>query len=289
MTATASAWVAEARRRFAEAGLADPAIDARVLVAGLLDLTTTGLMLKGDGPVTPDQEDRIRAAIDRRIAREPVHRILGHRAFYGIELDLSAGSLEPRADTELLVDRILPHLERIVAEKGAARILDLGTGTGAICLALLHECPRATGVGCDISADAVATAVENARKNGLSGRFDAVSSSWFDNIEGVFDVIVSNPPYIASSVILTLDPEVKDYDPPAALDGGADGLDAYRAIAAGAKQFLQTRGVVGVEIGYDQKDPVTAIFLSHGFDLLEAAKDFGHNDRVLLFACDSSK
>lgn len=288
MTASVSAWIAEAVRRFEEAGLADPAVDARVLVAGLLALTTTDLMLRGDRPVTAEQEERIRAAIERRLSREPVHRILGHRGFYGIDLSLSAGTLEPRPDTELLVDRVLPHLERFVLEKGAARILDLGTGTGAICLALLHECPQAFGVGGDISVDALATAVENARKNGLSDRFEAVLSSWFENIDGIFDVIVSNPPYIASMIIPTLDPEVKDFDPPAALDGGTDGLDAYRAIAASAQQFLQTRGLVGVEIGYDQKDPVTAIFLSHGFDLLEAAQDFGHNDRVLLFACGNS-
>lgn len=284
MTASAAAWIAEARRRFTEAGLADPAVDARVLIAGLLDLTATDLMVSRDRPVTEVQEERIREAIERRIAREPVHRILGHRGFYGIELDLSAETLEPRPDTELLVDRTLPHLKRIIAEKGTARVLDLGTGTGAICLALLHECPEASGVGCDISADALATARKNARKNGLSDRFEAISSSWFENVEGLYDVIVSNPPYIRTSIISTLDPEVRDFDPPAALDGGADGLDAYRAIAAGAKQFLQARGVVGVEIGYDQKDPVTAIFFSHGFDLLEAAKDFGHNDRVLMFA-----
>ncbi|MDI7864247.1 peptide chain release factor N(5)-glutamine methyltransferase [Rhizobiaceae bacterium n13] len=288
MQETASAYVREARRRFQEAGIADAAFDARVLVAGILEFSGADLVLRGDDPVPGDVSARIKAAIERRLAREPVHRILGRRDFYGLELGLSSGTLEPRPDTELLVDRVLPHLKAIVSEKGSARVLDLGTGTGAICLALLHECPQATGVGADISADALSTARANAEKNGLGGRFEGVQSSWFEKIDGLYDVIVSNPPYIVTSVIETLEPEVRDFDPPAALDGGTDGLDAYRAIAAGAKQYLHSQGLVGLEIGYDQKDPVTAIFLSQGFNLLEEAKDLGGNDRVLLFCCNSS-
>ena len=181
---------------------------------------------------------------------------------------------------------MLPHVRRIVAAKGAARLLDLGTGTGAIVLALLKEMPEAEGTGSDISEDALATAGENASRLGLSKRFAGVRSHWFDKIIGRFDIIVSNPPYIRSDVIPALEPEVRDFDPLAALDGGPDGLAAYRAIAADAGDFLEKDGVVGVEIGFDQKETVTAIFHAAGFKLAQAGRDYGGNDRVLVFTAD---
>lgn len=273
----------QARGRFEGAGLDDPAADARVLIAGLLGLSPTDLVTRADEAVEEAKTEIVEAAIERRLLREPVHRILGQREFYGLPLSLSPATLEPRPDTEILVDSVLEHMRRLVSAPGNIQILDLGTGTGAICLALLSECPNASGTGSDISLEALETAQENAKRNGLATRFKTVQSSWFAAIDGQFHVIVSNPPYIQSSVIGTLTPEVKMFDPPAALDGGHDGLDAYRAIAVDAGRFLHQDGVIGVEIGYDQRVAVTALFEAQGFALIEAARDYGHNDRALLF------
>lgn len=281
---TVSQMLAEARRRFAEGGVSDPATDARVLLAGLLGLSTTEMLTRGGEPIATDTAAIIEAAIGRRLAHEPVHRILGEREFYGLPLSLSAETLEPRPDTEILVDTMLPYLRKLAAGEGNIHILDMGTGTGAICLALLHECPQASGVGIDISDDALRTARANAERNGLQDRFRTVKSSWFENIDGAFHVIVSNPPYIASSIVHDLAPEVTKFDPVAALDGGEDGLDAYRAIAKDANGFMRPNGLIGLEIGYDQRRNVTAVFEAYGFKLLESVKDYGHNDRVLVFS-----
>ncbi len=280
---TVSRLLQEMRARFVEADLDDPATEARILACGLLHLSSTELVTRGSEPVSPGDEAAVRAAIARRLDHEPVHRILGEREFYGLPLRLSAATLEPRPDTEILVDTMLPHVRRLETRLGSLHILDLGTGTGAICLALLRECPQATGVGSDISSEALETARGNAERNGLAARFSTAYGSWFDAIHERFHVIVSNPPYIASSVISTLAPEVKDFDPPAALDGGLDGLDAYRAIAKDATRFLHPGGMIGVEIGYDQRETVTSVFEGAGFSLVEAVRDYGQNDRVLVF------
>ncbi|MDL2403284.1 peptide chain release factor N(5)-glutamine methyltransferase [Rhizobium mayense] len=273
----------EVRARFIEADLDDPATEARILVGGLLDLSSTELVTRGSDMVASDRVGAARAAVVRRLNHEPVHRILGEREFYGLPLKLSPATLEPRPDTEILVDTVLPHARRLALEFGNIHILDIGTGTGAICLALLNECPQATGIGSDISSEALETARANAARNGLAARFDTVQGSWFEAIHGRFHVIVSNPPYIESNVISTLAPEVKNFDPPAALDGGLDGLDAYRAIAKDAARFLHRDGIVGVEIGYNQRKTVTSVFEGAGFFLIEAIRDYGYNDRVLVF------
>jgi len=281
---TVSQILAGARHRFTEAGIESAAADARVLVAGLLGLSTTAIVTHGGETVAHEQAVLIEQAIERRLAHEPVHRILGEREFYGLPLSLSAETLEPRPDTEILVDTMLPYLRTLAKAEGHIHILDLGTGTGAICLALLSECPEASGVGSDISADALRTAKSNAERNGLQDRFEAIQSSWFQNIHGSFHAIVSNPPYIASKVVHTLAPEVTKFDPAAALDGGTDGLDAYKAIAKDAARFMQPSGVIGLEIGYDQRNDVIDVFEAEGFKFLESVKDYGQNDRALVFA-----
>lgn len=284
MSTTLAEALAAARRRLAEAGIADAAQDARLLIAGLLDLSSTAFVIDGARPLDAAQTAAIEAGLARRAAREPVHRILGHRAFSRLDLQLSPETLEPRPDTEILVDALVPRAARIMAEIGECRILDLGTGTGAICLALLDLVPGATGVGVDLSAGALETARHNADMNGVADRFEALKSDWFAAVTGAFDIIVSNPPYIVRSVVGTLQDEVRLHDPILALDGGDDGLDAYRAIAAKAGDHLRENGLVAYEIGYDQKDPVAAIMREKGFARLDAVKDLGGNDRVLLFA-----
>jgi release factor glutamine methyltransferase len=221
--------------------------------------------------------------VARRAAGEPVHRILGFREFYGLKLFLSPETLEPRPDTETLVDAVLPFLRQTAAREGACRVLDLGTGTGAIALALLAEVPQATAVGVDISADALSTASRNARENGLSGRFQAVHSDWFENISGTFHAIVANPPYIPANELQTLQSEVRNFDPARALDGGADGLDAYRTIAGQAKAYLDATGRLAVEIGHTQKEDVSRLFEAAGFQVVEARKDLAGHERVLVF------
>ncbi len=268
------------RRRFADAGLEEAGSDARHLIAGLLGLSQTDFLTRPDRPVTEDEERLIEAAVRRRIGREPVHRILGRREFYGLELALSPETLEPRPDTEVLVEEALACL----AGRAHPRIVDFGTGTGAIALALLSECQDARALGIDLSEEALETAMANAKRLGLSERFSVRRSDWGDAVDERFDLIVSNPPYIASAVIEELSPDVRLFDPMLALDGGADGLDAYRALAAQADRLLKPDGRIALEIGYDQRESVTDLFGRAGFACLRAVRDLGGNDRVLVFA-----
>lgn len=283
MTQSLAQLLAECRSELAAAGIADSATDARTLLLGLLQLTPTDLVLNPDSVVDAEKRRKVHDAIQRRKLREPVHRILGAREFYGLTLELSPETLEPRPDTEVLVDALIAHGKRIAQRKERPLLLDLGTGTGAIALALLHELPPFSGLGVDISADALETARHNADLNGIGERFETQQSDWFANICGAFDIIVSNPPYIRTSVIDTLEPEVRDFDPLAALDGGPDGLQPYRIIARDCDAFLAEGGVLAVEMGYDQKQSVTDIFSKHGYTLLQEISDLAGNDRASLF------
>jgi release factor glutamine methyltransferase len=284
MTDTLDSLFAEAKARFLDAHIGEAAFDARVLISGLLDLPATAFMTRGHEVVAPEDARRIRAAIARRAAHEPVHRILGQREFYGLTLGMCKDTLEPRPDSEMIVEGLIPFAREIVTAKGSCRIIDLGTGTGAICLALLSAVPEATGIGTDLAAGAVAMAQANAVRNKLDHRFAAVESDWFDKIEGSFDIIVSNPPYIRTEVVASLAPEVRDHDPALALDGGEDGLDAYRIIAANAAGHLAKGGIVGVEIGYDQLQVVGHVFEENGFRIIDRIRDLGGNDRAIVFS-----
>ena len=274
---------------FAAHGVRTPREDARVLVSGLLGLDLTALVLQVDRPINRPDLDRVQPAAGRRCAGEPVHRILGSREFYGLDLRVSSATLEPRPDTEVLVDTVLAIGRDIVARTGACRILDLGTGTGAICLALLAYIAEASAGATDISCEALAVARTNAERLGLAGRFDFRQSNWFEFVDGSFDLIVSNPPYIRSAEIAGLDHEVRAFDPILALDGGADGLNAYRAIARDAARHLRAGGRIAVEIGYDQRQAVASLFDERGFACLSEVKDLGGCDRVLVFAIEDTQ
>ena len=275
-----------ARRRLSDAGIDNAGLDARLIVEHFTGTTLTDAVARPDMPVEARAAAAVEDALSRRAAGEPVHRILGFREFHGLNLKLSPETLEPRPDTETLVEAVLPHVRKVAREKGTCRILDLGTGTGAVALALLAAEPKAIATGTDISGDALATAAENADALGLSGRFTALRSDWFSEIRGRYDAIVSNPPYIAGKEIASLQKEVRGFDPVRALDGGADGLDAYRVIAANAARHLETDGIVAVEIGSTQKQDVTALFRQAGFTRLEALRDLAGNDRTLVFALE---
>lgn len=274
----------EARDRLAEAGIDNAALDARLIVEHFTGTSRAEAIANPECPVGAHAVAAVCDAVRRRIAHEPVHRIFGHREFYGLDLRLSSATLEPRPDTETLVDLCLPFLKERTAAGERCRILDLGTGTGAIALALLSQIPEAVAVGTDISAEALETAFSNANITGLKGRFDGIVSDWFEAVDGRFTLIASNPPYIRTRDIEALALEVRDHDPVKALDGGTDGLDAYRAIAAGARRHLEEHGRVAVEIGFDQRQDVIAIFEVEGFELGRSAWDFGGNERALMFS-----
>lgn len=237
--------------------------------------------------VTNERSDAWRQALDRlqelatrRIKGEPVWRILGAREFYGLTFRLNAATLVPRPETELLVGKVLELIEK----RGKRRLLDLGTGTGCIPIAALAHNLQLTAVAIDVAEDAAQMARDNAEAHGVERRLDVRVGSWFEPLgpREVFDVIVSNPPYIATGVIETLAREVKEHDPRAALDGGADGLEAYRAILKGARGRLRADGALVVEIGADQGRAVKRMFEEAGFLVPFIEKDLAGLDRMVV-------
>lgn len=277
------------RKRLTEAALEDPGLEARILVEHFTGTTRAQSLSTPRMPVAAETAATIDAATDRRVAGEPVYRIIGCRQFYGLDLTVSAATLEPRQDTEALVDETLGFVFETSARKGRCRILDLGTGTGAIALALVAQEPSASAVGVDVSQDALETARHNAERAGLAERFSPLRSDWFDAVTGRFDLIVSNPPYIPTGMIASLDPEVRDFDPVGALDGGEDGLDCYRHLALRAADHLEEGGRIAVEIGSDQRLDVAMIFAKAGLTLVSERRDLAGNDRVLVFAVGQAR
>ena len=259
----------QVQQQLVNAGIADADIETRHLLTAVLGvdrLNTT---------VTFEQHQRISAMAVRRAAREPLDRIIGQRGFYGLEFALNHATLSPRPDTETLVDAALAFRP--------ARILDIGTGSGCIALALLHQLPQATAVATDISAAALTQAKANAAALGLDKRVQFVETCYADGITGPFDVIVSNPPYIPTAAIDTLAAEVKQHDPLLALDGGVDGLDAYRALLSCCASLLTPGGVLLLEIGAGQGPDVSALALAAGWTAGQSHTDLGGIIRVLTF------
>lgn len=281
--ATLAATLLGVRRRLAEGGLDDPALEARLIVEHFAGIDRHVAMTSPDRTLTTEQLSRIDNAVARRLAGEPVHRIFGWRGFYGLRLKLSPDTLEPRPDTETLVDAVLPFLKEVAARQASCRVLDLGTGSGAIGLAIASQVPEALVTATDVSPGALATATKNAAGNGLAERFIPLLSDWFSAVRDKFHAIVSNPPYIPADAIDGLQREVRLHDPLRALDGGIDGLDAYRAIAAGAGNHLEAGGLVAVEIGQGQRRRVTRIFAEAGYGPGPVHRDLAGTERVLLF------
>ncbi|SOE16606.1 [protein release factor]-glutamine N5-methyltransferase [Hoeflea halophila] len=281
-TSLGEAWLAM-RAAFRSAGLESADLDARLLVANLAGVEPHQLATAGEMVLTQSIQDRLGKALQKRLDGMPVHRILGSREFYGLKLGLSPATLEPRPDTETLVESVLPLMREISDAKGSCSIVDLGIGTGAIGLALVAECPHARCLGIDVSAQAVATARENAEALGLAGRYTATTGNWLTGIESRFDLIVSNPPYIPTADLASLARDVIEHDPVLALDGGPDGLAAYRLIAAQSGSRLEKDGYLALEIGIGQSPAVTAIFHASRFDRIGVFADLGGVDRVLVF------
>jgi release factor glutamine methyltransferase len=239
-------------------------LDARILVGEALGLDLTGMVTAAGRLLTSQESNRLEQFARRRLAGEPVARILGTREFWGLPLKLSAATLVPRPDTETLVELALETLRACPATSRALRIADLGTGSGAILLALLSELPDAIGFGTDISADALQTAHINAVESELAARATFLACDYASALSGPFDLIVSNPPYIRSADIAGLTAEVRDHDPLVALDGGADGLDAYRALIPQGARLLSPGGVLAVEVGEGQSEAVERLMALAG-------------------------
>jgi release factor glutamine methyltransferase len=243
--------------RFRAAGIESAELDARLLVGAALGLDLTGLITSAKRALTTDELSHLESLAARRLDGEPVARILGQKEFWGLPLKLSVATLVPRPDTETVVELALEIVRASTLRP--KRIADIGIGTGAILLALLHELPDAFGVGTDISLDALATARRNAVDLGLSPRAGFVACSYATALNGPFELIVSNPPYIPTRAIAGLAVEVRDFDPLAALDGGADGLDAYRALIPQAAGLLAPGGALVVEGGQGQAPQIEAL------------------------------
>ena len=251
------------------------ALDARLLLQAAANVSHEDIIAEPDRRLSAEELAQFEAFVTRRLANEPVSRILGGRDFYGRSFWLTPDVLDPRPDTETLIDAALARI------KPRSRLLDLGTGSGIIAVTLLAECPDTTGLATDLSSAALAVARSNAERHGVLSRLELRQGSWFEPVSGSFDLIFSNPPYIPAGEIPGLAPDVRDFDPPAALSGGPDGLEAYRSIARHAAAHLNPHGHVLVEIGAGQADAVSALFAAAGFVNAERFQDLGGHDRCL--------
>jgi release factor glutamine methyltransferase len=284
-TAADSVTVGVARRAAANqlraAGIETPELDARILFADVLSLDQAALVAVDDRVLDAEQRNAIAALMRRRLAGEPVARIVGFKEFWSLKLRVDPATLVPRPETETIVETALAAVDAGGPRTRPLRIADLGTGSGALLLALLSELPNAVGVGTDIRLGALRIAADNARRLGLH-RAVFVACDVSAALRGPFDLIVSNPPYVASADIATLAPEVRDFDPRTALDGGPDGLDAYRSVTAAVPPLLAPGGIVVVELGIGQAPAVGALFLAAGLTPSEPRPDLAGVPRALL-------
>jgi len=269
------------------AGIDNARFEARLLLARATSLSIEQLIARGRDPAPDGVALALRSLTARRIAREPMAYILGEREFWGLPFKVSPAVLVPRPDSETLIEAVLS----LMPDRARAwRILDLGLGSGCLLLTLLREYPQARGVGLEASAEALAVAQENANALGVADRAQLIEGDWrrpgwaealLQALGGPFDLVVSNPPYIASAVLETLEPEVRDHEPRIALEGGADGLDHYRTLAPEILRVLKPGGRFAVEIGYDQKEAVEALFRAAGAVGVTTVRDLGDHDRVV--------
>jgi release factor glutamine methyltransferase len=272
----------------AAAGIDDPLREARLLTCAGLGISPAALLLAEANPLGKDARC-LAEMVARRAARVPFARIVGVREFYGLDFALSDATLIPRPDTETLVDAVLAEARARGMHDRVVTIADLGVGSGAILAALLHAMPLARGFAADLSVEALATARGNLDRLVGPARVEYHRGAWLKNVERKFDIIVSNPPYIPSAAIAGLAPEVARHDPHTALDGGSDGLDAYRSIAADMASTLKADGFLGVEIGAGQADDVTAIFAKAGMIPQSCHSDLGGHNRALLLDFGGSR
>ena len=267
------------KRAFAEAGLPFAEDDALEIVLAATGFDRTELMLRGAEFLTPDVFETIKSHMARRLSGEPVDHILGWREFYGRRFQISRDVLSPRADTETLVRGALLRLEKTAHP----RLLDMGTGSGAIGLTVLSEIPEAKLIATDISNAALTIAEKNASAFDLKDQATFAQGTWWDAVPegGIFDLIISNPPYITDAAMETLETEVIEFDPDVSLRGGKDGLDAYRIIVAQAPTYLKPGGWLGLEIGFDQGQALKTLLQAESWNKITVDKDLGGLDRAV--------
>lgn len=271
--------------RLAAAGIETPDLDARILLAHALSIPAIALVSEAHAPVAAEAQAVIQVLMERRLGGEPVARILGFREFWSLTLSVTPATLEPRPDTETVVEAALAAIED---RTRALRLLDLGTGTGAILAALLSELPGAFGVALDLNPDAARAGRDNLARLGLASRSAVLVGDWAEALAGRFDLVVSNPPYIATARIADLDREVRDHDPWAALDGGADGLDAYRRLMAGLPHVLEGGATAVIELGQGQEPHVAQLARAVGLHVAgPARRDLGGVARALVLEMPS--
>jgi release factor glutamine methyltransferase len=253
-------------------------MDARLLMMHVMDYDLAKLLLYKKQELTADQETQWYDYVAQRLTHKPVAKITGYKEFYGASFRTTEHTLDPRPDSEILIETIQNHYRDTHTP---LRILDMGTGTGCLLLTLLRLYPQATGLGVDLSTDTLQVAQNNAYDHRLLERADFIQSSWYERVHGTFDLIISNPPYIVRDVLPRLDKSVTQFDPMLALDGGIDGLDPYRIIIPQAHAFLKPKGCVCVEIGYDQEDAVSNLLAENGFQSVTTTHDLGGNPRIV--------
>jgi release factor glutamine methyltransferase len=277
--ATVACALAEASRALAEAGIDEPRREARLLLSNVLGVDVAAILGRPDRLLRAEERARLAALVARRAAHEPVARLLGRREFWSLDFALSPATLVPRPDSETVVEAVLAHIGGGGAPR---RLLDLGTGSGCLLLALLSELPAASGIGVDVAPDAASTARRNAVALGLADRAGFVAGSWAAAIAGRFDVVVVNPPYVPTGAIAALAPEVRRHDPLRALDGGAGGLDCYRALAPEMPRLMREGGLAAFELGAGQAQSVAAIMGSAGLEIVEIRRDLAGTERCLV-------
>ncbi|PXA85558.1 peptide chain release factor N(5)-glutamine methyltransferase [Caulobacter sp. D4A] len=267
-----------AKERLKEAGIDQPAIDARLMLEVAAGVSRTDIITDPYRELTAEQVATLDDYLERRARREPVSHIIGRKGFWKILLSVTKDVLTPRPETEVIVDEVL----KAFPETMAFNLLDLGVGSGSMLMAILAERPAAKGLGIDISEEALAVARENAANLDLDGRVALMRGDWTTGLgDASFDVVVSNPPYIPTAHIDTLEPEVRDHEPRLALDGGTDGLTAYRALAPEILRVLKPGGLFCVEIGFDQSADVEILFKAAGAQNVRTVKDLSTHDRVV--------
>jgi release factor glutamine methyltransferase len=279
MSDTLRGLIRQAGKQLSQRGIETSALDARLLLQAASSMGHEDIVAEPDLILPADVTARFWSLVERRCAFEPIARILGTREFFGRNFRVTPAVLDPRADTETLIEAALA----LARGKGPRRILDLGTGSGAIAVTLLAELPGAIAVATDLSAAALDVAKSNAGVLGVADRASFMQANWFDGVDGQFDLIVSNPPYIALGDIAGLAADVRDFDPVRALDGGPDGLEAYRRIASGAGDHLGPEGHVVLEIGAGQEARVNGLFEARGFASESRHFDLAGHVRCLVF------
>ncbi len=291
---TYAAALADGRVRLRAACIETAALDSRLLLKAATGASDADLIARGDDVVSCDRLARYRNLLDRRLRREPLAQIVGEKEFYGLAFKVSGDVLSPRPESELLVEKAVGLLSRM---PGGGHVCDIGTGSGALLVAILRNVDTATGVGVDVSPAALCLARTNAGRLGVGARADFIRGDFmtgaFDDALGsgggrpAYDVIVSNPPYISTAEIERLDPEVARYEPRLALDGGRDGLDAYRSLVPQLRRLLKAEGAVVLEIGAGQCEAVSAILAENGFRRVAVGADLGGTARCLTAGFDA--